>query len=109
MISLLQKTAIVKLHQSISHRGLKFCAGTVFKKFNLSSAETHYVLYSCDSKSELTNKNFVTIENVEGMGNAALAKGTSAVAFSCEHGKYEMPEISVRFITKGEPDKITSE
>ncbi len=92
---------------SIANPAFKTAGGAI--KFNCTIAENQYLLYSFDGKAELTNKNFATIENVEAMGKAALAKGTSAVAFSCEHDKYETPEVSVRFITRGEPDKITSE
>lgn len=91
---------------SISNPAFKTAGGTV--KFNCTVGENQYLLYSFDGKAELTNKNFAAIENVKVQGTANIPKGTSAVAFSCEHDKYEAPEISVRFITRGNPERIVN-
>ena len=90
----------------ITNPSFKTAGGTI--KFNCTIGENQYLLYSFAGTAELTNKNFATIESIPVQGTAALPKGTSAVAFSCEHGKYETPEVSVRFITRGNPEKILS-
>ena len=91
---------------SIANPSFKTAGGTI--KFNCTVGENQYLLYSFDGKAEVTNRNFAKIADADVMGAAALPKGTSAVAFSCEHDKYETPEISVRFITRGKPDRIIS-
>jgi len=91
---------------SIKNPAFKTAGGTV--KFSCTVGENQYLLYSFDGKAELTNKNFAPIENVAVSGSAALPKGTSALAFSCERAKYETPEISVRFITRGSPERIVN-
>ncbi|MEI6580273.1 MAG: hypothetical protein WCN92_12550, partial [Eubacteriales bacterium] len=104
----MEESFSIRLHNegdgSISNPSFKTAGGTI--KFNCTVGENQYLLYSFDGKAELTNKNFVPIENVEVAGKAALPKGTSALAFSCERDKYETPEISVRFINRGKPEKI---
>jgi hypothetical protein len=98
----------IRLHNegegSITNPSFKTVGGTI--KFNCTVGENQYLLVDFGGKAELTNKNFAVIENVEVLGSASLPQGTSAVAFSCEHNKYETPEISVRFITRGNPEKI---
>jgi len=91
---------------SIKNPAFKTVGGTI--KFSCTVGENQYLLYSFDGKAELTNKNFAPIENVAVSGSAALPKGTSALAFSCERAKYETPEISVRFITRGSPERIVN-
>jgi len=91
---------------SIKNPAFKTAGGTI--KFSCTVGENQYLLYSFDGKAELTNKNFAPIENVGVSGAAALPKGTSALAFSCERAKYETPEISVRFITRGSPERIVN-
>lgn len=91
---------------SISNPAFKTAGGTI--KFICTVSENQYLLVDFDGKAELTNKNFTTIENVEALGTAALPKGTSAVAFSCDHDKYETPEISVRFINRGNPERVVN-
>lgn len=89
---------------SICNPSFKTAGGTI--KFDCTVAENQYLLYSFDGKAELTNKNFVVLKNVEVAGGASLPGGASAVAFSCGHERYETPEISVRFISQGTPERI---
>jgi len=98
----------IRLHNegegSIRNPAFKTAGGTI--KFNCAIAESQYLLVDFEANAEVTNRNFVKIADAEVFGAAALPTGTSAVAFSCEHDRYESPEISVRFFTRGMPEGI---
>ena len=66
-------------------------------------------MYDFDGKAIVTDKNYNFIASVEPQGAATLPQGDSAVSFSCESVKGEddeLPEISVRFMTRDLPEKI---
>jgi hypothetical protein len=89
---------------SITDPSFKTAGGTV--KFRCTVAENQYLLFDFDGTATLTDRNYTTLQTVEVLGGAALPTGTSAVAFSCGHAKYETPEITVRFMTRGVPETI---
>lgn len=89
---------------SITDPSFKTADGTV--KFRCTVAENQYLLFDFNGTATLTDRNYTALQTVEVLGGAALPTGTSAVAFSCGHAKYETPEITVRFMTRGKPETI---
>lgn len=76
-------------------------------KFPCEIGKDQYLLYEMDGKAFITDKNYKIISEVTPQGHAALAQGSSSVAFSCEKSaEDDDPEVVVRFITQGEGEKI---
>ncbi|MBQ0129582.1 MAG: hypothetical protein KBT57_07055 [bacterium] len=68
-----------------------------------------YLLYDFSGKAFITDKNFNFIAPVEKQGIASLPQGDSSVSFSCESVKGEddeLPEVSVRFMTRDVPETV---
>ena len=68
-----------------------------------------YLLYDFSGKAFITDKNFNYIAPVEKQGIASLPQGDSAVSFSCESVEGEddeLPEVSVRFMTRDVPETV---
>lgn len=74
--------------------------------FECTIEDSQYLLYSFDGTAVVTDRNYNTIEKAGVTGDASLIKGANAVAFSCEHDKSDTPEITVRFMTRGDPDVV---
>ncbi|WP_291590179.1 hypothetical protein [Bacteroides sp.] len=66
-----------------------------------------YLLYNADGTACVTDRNFNLLRNVVPEGVAELPVGDSHVAFSCQKGGDTDPDVSVRFITRGQPESIT--
>ena len=66
-----------------------------------------YLLYGFDGKAIITDSNFNYIETVKKQGVSMLPEGESTISFSCDTEKGdEMPEVTVRFITRGKPETV---
>lgn len=66
-----------------------------------------YLLYDFDGKTMITDKNYNLIERVNVEGKLHLPAVSSAVSFSCEPGVGETPEVVVRYVTRGTPEKVS--
>lgn len=75
-------------------------------KFPCEISGNQYLLYTFDGKAVVTDKNYKVISEVQPEGNALTPAGSSAISFSCEQESEDAPEVVIRFITKGEPEKI---
>lgn len=75
-------------------------------KFPCEISGNQYLLYTADGKALVTDKNYKTITEVRPEGKALLQAGSSGISFSCEQTSEDAPEVIVRFITRGEPEKI---
>ncbi len=75
-------------------------------KFPCEVAEGQYLLFDFDGKAVVTDKNYNEITNVISQGKAILQAGSSAVSFTCEKDEDDAPEVVIRHITKGTPEKI---
>ena len=76
-------------------------------KFPCKISNNQYLLYDFDGTAVITDKNYNVIKTAVPQGMANLSVGTSAVAFSCDCDNVET-EVTVRFITRGEPEIIKS-
>lgn len=68
--------------------------------------EGQYLLYGFDGKAHVTDKNYNVIASVVPQGNAEVAEGDSHIAFACDKDEDSAPDVAVRFITRGVPEKI---
>lgn len=75
-------------------------------KFPCEISKDQYLLFSFDGKVQITDKNYNMITEVQPQGKAFLAKGASVVAFSCDLISEEVPDVVVRYMTKGECEPI---
>lgn len=75
-------------------------------KFPCTIAEHQYLLYTPDGKAVVTDKNYKTITEVQPEGKALISAGSSGISFSCQQEGEDAPEVVVRFITRGEPEKV---
>jgi len=75
-------------------------------KFPCEIEDGQYLLFDFNGNAEVTDKNYKTIEKVVPQGSFTLAGGHTSVSFACDHAKDETPDIDIRFITRGEPEKI---
>ena len=89
----------------ISDPMFKTTAGTV--KFPCVVADGQYLLFDLDGTARVTDRNYKTLETVAPIGKALLPHGVSAVAFSCGHGRDDLPDVAVRFITRGEGFEVS--
>jgi len=74
--------------------------------FNCTIEDSQYLLYSQSGVSVVTDKNYNVISDAPVTGEVTLTKGTNAVSFACDHAKDDTPEVSVRFITYGDPEIV---
>ena len=66
-------------------------------------------MYDFNGRAIVTDKNYNFIASVEPQGVASLPQGDSAVSFGCESVKGEndeLPEVTVRFMTRDLPEII---
>ena len=66
-----------------------------------------YLFYDFDGKATITDKNYNVIKVVNVEGKLHLPEASSPVSFSCEPGVGEAPEVVIRYITRGNPEKIS--
>lgn len=78
-------------------------------KFPCEISDGQYLLLSFDGKAQVTDKNYNVLKEVIPQGKAFLPKGSSAVSFSCLLTSEDAPEVVVRYITQGEPERIVVE
>ena len=57
-------------------------------------------------KACITDRNYNVLKEVSPMGVANVPAGGSAISFSCEPYGEDLPEVEVRFITKGTPEEL---
>lgn len=76
-------------------------------KFPCVVSGNQYLLYTFDGKAVVTDKNYNVLHEVQPQGKAQVQAGSSALSFSCTQEGEDAPEVVVRFITRGEPEKIT--
>ncbi len=69
--------------------------------------ENQYILLDHDNKASLVDRNYKKIKDLEIQGSISLPQGGSTVAFSCDTEDSSAPEVIVRYITRGNPEKIT--
>ena len=74
--------------------------------FPCEVSERQYLLYTFDGKAVVTDKNYNVIQEVVPQGVATIAKGSSAVSFTCELASEDAPDVIIRYITKGQAEKI---
>ena len=77
--------------------------GTI--KFPCEIKAGQYLLYTPGEKACITDRNYV-LKEVSPMGVANVPAGGSAISFSCEPYGEDLPEVEVRFITKGTPEEL---
>ena len=66
-----------------------------------------YLLYDFNGKAVITDSNYNYIETIEKQGVSMLPEGSSTISFSCDTKKGdEMPEVTVRFITRDKPETV---
>lgn len=75
-------------------------------KFPCTVDDGQYLLYTSDGKAQVTDKNYNVISVVNAQGNAALPQGNSAVSFSCDKIGSGTPLVTVRYITRGNPETL---
>ena len=85
----------------------KFTTSEGVIKFPCEISDRQYLLFTADGKAVVTDKNYNVIEEVRPEGKASLPAGSSAVSFSCELVSEDAPDVIIRYITRGEPEKIT--
>lgn len=90
---------------SVSNLSFTTPGGTV--KFPCKVEEGQYLLYNFDGKATVTDKNYNVIEVVNVEGELQLPEVSSPISFSCETGVGETPEVVIRYITRGNPEKIS--
>ena len=78
--------------------------GTI--KFPCEIKAGQYLLYTPGEKACITDRNYNVLKEVSPMGVANVPAGGSAISFSCEPYGEDLPEVEVRFITKGTPEKL---
>ena len=74
--------------------------------FDCEVKEGEYLLLGWDGKAVVTDKNYNVISEAKQRGTPKVGKGSVHVGFACEKDKYSFPEVDVRFITHGEPERI---
>lgn len=90
---------------SVSNPSFTSPTGTI--KFPCKLESEQYLFYDFNGKATITDKNYNVIEEVNAEGNLQLPAASSAISFSCEPGAGEMPEVVVRYITRGKPEAIS--
>lgn len=90
---------------SVSNLSFTTSEGVV--KFPCKLEAGQYLLYDFDGKAMITDKNYNLIERVNVEGKLHLPAVSSAVSFSCEPGVGETPEVVVRYVTRGTPEKVS--
>ncbi|WP_295367724.1 hypothetical protein [uncultured Prevotella sp.] len=89
---------------SISNPSFRTSSGVV--KFPCTVDDGRYLLFTSDGKAQVTDKNYNVISVVKAQGNAALPQGNSAVSFSCDKVESDTPLVTVRYITRGNPERV---
>ena len=75
--------------------------------FPCEVSERQYLLYTFDGKAVVTDKNYNVIKEVTPEGEATIPSGATAVSFTCELSSEDAPDVIIRYITKGQPEKIS--
>jgi len=91
---------------SISELEFRTPNGILYLSCTLKAGQ--YLMYSFDGKAYITDQNYNTIEEVLPRGVSFLDEGSNEVTFTCEvktEGK-KQPIVSLRFLTRGEPETI---
>lgn len=65
-----------------------------------------YLHYFADGTAVVTDKNFKIKEKVQPEGKLDLVAGDQAIEFTCDHDKYDTPDVIIRYITRGTPERI---
>ena len=91
---------------SISNLVLNTPNGTLY--FPCSVRAGQYLIYDFEGNACITDFNYNLIANVTAEGESSLNGGTSMVSFTCEVKQEERkkPEVTVRYYTHGEAQKI---
>lgn len=74
--------------------------------FECKVEEGQYLLYGWDGSAVVTDKNYNVVSAAAKIGDAVLEAGNVHIGFACGKGEYETPEVEVRFITRGIPERI---
>ena len=90
---------------SVSNLSFTASGGTI--KFPCKLESEQYLFYDFDGKATITDKNYNVIKVVNVEGKLHLPEASSPVSFSCEPGVGEAPEVVIRYITRGNPEKIS--
>lgn len=90
---------------TISNPSLRTSEGTI--KFNCEVGDGQYLVLDSDGHCMVTDINFNKIADAYMEGSAALPAGSSAVSFSCDVPDGSKPLVTVRYITRGKPERIT--
>ena len=90
---------------TVSNLSFTTSAGTV--RFPCKLEGGQYLLYDFDGNATVTDKNYNVIEVVDVEGALYLSETSSPVSFSCEPEVGEAPEVVVRYITHGNPEKVS--
>lgn len=89
---------------SISNPSFTTSSGII--KFPCQLKSGQYLLYDFDGTATVTDKNYNVLETIDAEGELHLPENSSSVSFSCEPGMGETPEVTIRYITRGNPEKI---
>lgn len=68
-----------------------------------------YLIYNFDGTAYITDQNYNKLQEVEVQGVSYLDEGRSEVTFTCEvkTENKKQPEVTVRYITRNQPETIT--
>ncbi|SKB65579.1 hypothetical protein SAMN05660226_02553 [Parapedobacter luteus] len=65
-----------------------------------------YLLLDHEGNATVTDQNYNVLSRPAVHGKAILAEGSSSIAFACDVEDDSTPEVVVRYITRGKPEKI---
>ena len=87
-------------------RNILFMCGGQTIKFPCAVGENQYLLFDPDGRAEVTDRNYRTLGKVAPFGKLSIPHGTSAISFSCEHDRDDVPDVLVTFITSGKGEIV---
>lgn len=99
----------VEGHGSISELSFRTPNGILYLPCTIHAGQ--FLLYDFDGTARITDRNYNTITQITSRGVSLLEEDASEVSFSCEvkpEGK-KRPEVSVRYMTRGTPERVILE
>ncbi|MFC3199903.1 hypothetical protein ACFOET_19950 [Parapedobacter deserti] len=77
-------------------------------KIEATIEANQYLLLDHDGNATVTDQNYRVLHRPNVHGKAALAEGSSSIAFACDAVDDSTPEVVVRYITRGTAEKIVN-
>ncbi len=87
---------------------LELCTENGILLFPCTLKTGQYLIYDFDGSAHITDLNYNTLKEVFPKGVSCLPEGSSAVSFHCQVNAEDKktPEVTVRFMTRGEAESI---